>query len=140
MNVVLPHPEMLPSVPGIASPECSPGRTSLSTDGGPRAAFLFDLWACSWALTVTDPLSLIGAEPADARVLVNERGGTWCGDGSRRAPALVSFFVWQEGRFFVPAYDSDRDARSVGQGRSGATRSHAQRPIASMARIASTGP
>ena len=80
------------------------------------------------------------ADPADAQLLVTARGGAWCGDGSRRAAALVSFFVWQEGRFFVSAYVSDRDARSVGQGRSGATRSHAQRAIASMARIASTGP
>ena len=69
------------------------------------------------------------ADPVAAQLLVNERGGAWCGDGSRRAAALVGFFVWQEGRFFVPAYVSDRDARSVGQGRSGATRSHAQRAL-----------
>jgi methyl-accepting chemotaxis protein len=92
------------------------------------------------ALTRTDPLSLMKADPVAAQLLVNERGGAWCGDGSRRAAALVGFLVWQEGRFFVPAYDSYCDARSDGQGRSGATRSHAQRPIASMARIASTGP
>ena len=63
------------------------------------------------------------ADPVAAQLFVNERGGAWCGDGSRRAAALISFLVWQEGRFFVPAYDSYGDARSVGQGRSGATRS-----------------
>jgi hypothetical protein len=66
-------------------------------------------------------------------LLVNERG-------SATMVCFGSFFVWRKGRFFASAYVSDRDARSVGQARSGATRSHAQRPIASMARIASTGP
>ena len=92
------------------------------------------------ALTRTDPLSLMKADPSDARLLVDERGGATSGSGARRWSALASFFVWREGRFFASAYVSDRDARSVGQARSGATRSHAQRFIASMARIASTGP
>ena len=43
-------------------------------------------------------------DPADAQLLVDERGGAGCGDGSLRAAALASFFVWQEGRFFAPAY------------------------------------
>ena len=80
------------------------------------------------------------ANPSDARLLLNERGGATSSNRSRRMSGLAGFFVRREGRFFAPAYVSDRDARSVGQGRSGATRSHAQRPIASMARIASTGP
>jgi len=92
------------------------------------------------ALTGTDPPSLMKADPADARLLLNECGGARRSNRSRRSSALASFFVRREGRFFAPAYVSDRDARSVGQARSGATRSHAQRPIASMARIASTGP
>ena len=91
------------------------------------------------ALTGTDPLSLMKADPSDAR-FVGERGGATSGGGARRSAALASFFVWREGRFFASAYVSDCDARSVGQARSGATRSHAQRPIASMARLASTGP
>jgi hypothetical protein len=55
-------------------------------------------------------------------------------------PACDSFFVRLRGRFFVPAYVLVSAVRSAGQARSGATRSHAQRSIASMARIASTGP
>src|SRR6476659_6396250 len=38
MDVVLPHPGMLPSGPGIASPECSRRHASLSIDyAGPGA-------------------------------------------------------------------------------------------------------
>ena len=77
------------------------------------------------ALTGTDPLSLMKADPADARLLVDERGGASSRNRSRRSVALASFFVWREGGFFASAYVSDRDARSVGQARSGATRSHA---------------
>jgi hypothetical protein len=86
----------------------------------------------------TDPLSLMKVDPADAQLFVS--GGPGVGGAPRQPPAFKRFFVRLEGRFFAPACNFNRDARSVGQGRSGATRSHAQRPIASMARIASTGP
>jgi hypothetical protein len=47
---------------------------------------------------------------------------------ARLTSALASFFVRRKGRFFAPAYVSECDARSVGQARSGATRSHAAAP------------
>ena len=53
------------------------------------------------ALTGTDPLSLRRSDPADARLLVNDCGSRK--ERPRLAAAFVSFFVWQEDRFFAPA-------------------------------------
>ena len=46
MVIVLPHPGMLPSGPGIASSECSRGRITLSIGRSGKPAFLFDRRAC----------------------------------------------------------------------------------------------
>jgi hypothetical protein len=129
-----------PSVSSAGSPTSDLTTGQKVAIGVGAAALLGCYEMGSSALTGTDPLSLMKADPADARLLVSERGGATSGGSAKRSSALVSFFVRREDRFFAPAYVSDRDARSGGQARSGATRGHAQRPIASMARIASTGP
>ena len=46
MVIVLPHPGMLPSGLGIASPGCSRRRVTLSIGGSAKPAFLFDRRAC----------------------------------------------------------------------------------------------
>jgi hypothetical protein len=89
------------------------------------------------ALTGTDPLLLMEVEPANAHeFVIRSAASSSLFDAAR----LHQFLCSAEGRFFVLAYVSVSAARSGGQARSGATRSHAQRSTASMARIASTGP
>jgi hypothetical protein len=89
------------------------------------------------ALTGTDPLLLMEVEPANAHeFVIRSAASSSLFDAAR----LHQFLCSAENRFFVLAYVSVSAARSGGQARSGATRSHAQRSTASMARIASTGP
>jgi hypothetical protein len=78
------------------------------------------------ALTRTDPLSLMKADPLDARLLVNERGGATSGSGARRWSALaVSLFGARAVSSPRPAFPTATRAALVKRGaeQPGATRS-----------------
>src|SRR5271154_2956815 len=78
------------------------------------------------ALTRTDPLSLMKADPSDARLLVNERGGATSGSGARRWSALaVSLFGERAVSSPRPTFPTATRAALVKRGaeQPGATRS-----------------